>query len=150
MVKLAVVRANGKYPGNTPAVAGPPTHISSSVAELGGLDLTGKAAVLKTGLAMRGRFCFRRLPHEEAPFAIIRNHPPAQPAAQKTDNRLRERSPACGLLGYTLVSTWEGIGARPHHRTTSTMRLRVGFLRSRWWRGSVDSRSIAVSSPTAV
>src|SRR2546426_1887001 len=48
MVKLAVVRANGKYPGNTPAVAGPPTHISSSVAELGGLDLTGKAAVLKT------------------------------------------------------------------------------------------------------
>src|SRR2546426_7152753 len=48
MVKLAVVRANGKYPGNTPAVAGPPTHISSSVAELGGLDLTGKAAVLNT------------------------------------------------------------------------------------------------------
>ena len=42
---------------------------------------------MKTGLAMRGRLLFRRFPHEEAAFAIMRNHPPAQPAAQQTDGR---------------------------------------------------------------
>src|SRR5206468_12300230 len=64
-----------------------PAAVSSSAASLGGLDLTGKAAVLKTGLAMRGRLFFRKLPHEEGPFAVIRNHPPAQSAAQQTEGR---------------------------------------------------------------
>src|SRR5947207_9997019 len=31
---------------------------------------------------MRGRYFFRRFPHEGTPFAVIRNHPPAQSAAQ--------------------------------------------------------------------
>ena len=40
---------------------------------------------MKTGLAIRGRCFFRWFPHEEATSAIIRNHPPAQSAAQQPE-----------------------------------------------------------------
>ncbi len=36
---------------------------------------------------MRGRSFFSTFPHEETSFAVIRNHPPAQSAAQQTEKR---------------------------------------------------------------
>jgi hypothetical protein len=43
---------------------------------------------------MWGRSFFSTFPHQETSFAVIRNHPPAQPAAQQTGGSVRAEASA--------------------------------------------------------
>src|SRR6266576_4701925 len=75
---------------------------------------------------MRGRRFFRRFPHEGTPFAVIRNHPPAQSPAQQHQGETRSTDLRVGLAvelagleesthmrGFTNPSAFLGLFERP-------------------------------------
>ena len=129
MRRLAAHLANGKHQANIPAPASAADRVSSVVAQLGGLDLTGKAAVLKTagrkpvqvrvlcppfsrqdGRSPSNAHADHHTPHVRCalcrPLGVTVRYDPADPAAAV----LEPRTPGRSLLWVVGVLFTVGLG----------------------------------------